>query len=72
MYKHNQTNRRQIQIAFAKVNISNAMVKKDLCPRTLTYLFPMHPFSTSWKHKKTIRFSDVFRGRERVHWEKMG
>ena len=22
----------------------------------------MHPFSTPWKDKKTIRFSDVFRG----------
>ena len=28
----------------------------------LTYLFPMHPFSTPWKHKKTLQFSDVFRG----------
>ena len=30
----------------------------------------MHPFSTPWKHQKTLRFSDVFRGRERVHWER--
>ena len=22
----------------------------------------MYPFSTSWKHQKTLRFSDVFRG----------
>ena len=22
----------------------------------------MHPFSTPWKHQKTFRFSDVFRG----------
>ena len=34
---------------------------------TLTHLFPMYPFSTSWKHQrtvrfqKTVRFSDVFR-----------
>ena len=27
----------------------------------LTHLFPMHPFSTSWKHQKTWRFP-VFRG----------
>ena len=27
----------------------------------LIHLFPMHPFSPSWKHRKTIRFSDVFR-----------
>ena len=26
----------------------------------LTYLFLMHPFSTSWNHQK--RFSDVLRG----------
>ena len=32
----------------------------------LTHLFPMHPSSTPWKHKKTLRFSDVFRGRETV------
>ena len=29
---------------------------------TLPHLFPMHPFSTPWKSKKTLRFSDVFRG----------
>ena len=23
---------------------------------------PMHTFSTTWKHQKTLRFSDVFRG----------
>ena len=28
----------------------------------LTHFFPMHPFSTPWKHQKTLRFSDVFRG----------
>ena len=28
----------------------------------LTDLFPMHPFFTPWKHQKTVRFSDVFRG----------
>ena len=27
----------------------------------LTHLFPMYPFSTPWKHKETLRFSDVFR-----------
>ena len=27
----------------------------------LTHSFPMHPFSTPWKHQKTLRFSDVFR-----------
>ena len=28
----------------------------------LIHLFPMHPFSTRWKHQKTLRFSDVFSG----------
>ena len=28
----------------------------------LTHSFPVHPFSTLWKHQKTLRFSDVFRG----------
>ena len=28
----------------------------------LTHSFPMQPLSTSWKHQKTVRFSDVFRG----------
>ena len=32
----------------------------------------MHPFSTSRKNQKTSWFSDVFGGRERVHWEKTG
>ena len=27
----------------------------------LTHSFPMHPFSTLWKHEKTLPFSDVFR-----------
>ena len=25
----------------------------------------MNPFSTSWKHQKTVRFSDVFRGQRK-------
>ena len=36
-----------------------------------THLFPMYPLSSPWKHQKTLRFFDVFRGRERVHWEQM-
>ena len=28
----------------------------------LIHSFPMHRFSTSWKHQKTVRFSDVFKG----------
>ena len=29
---------------------------------TLTFSFPMHPFSSPWKHQQTVRFSDVLRG----------
>ena len=29
---------------------------------TLTHSFPMHLFSTPWKHQKIVRFSDVSRG----------
>ena len=39
---------------------------------TLTHSFPIRPFSTPWKHQKNVRFSGVFRCRERVHWEWMG
>ena len=39
------------------------------CP--LIHSFLVHPFSTRWKHKKALRFTDVFRGRKRVHWERM-
>ena len=28
----------------------------------LTHLLPMHTFSTPWKHQKTFRYSDVFKG----------
>ena len=39
---------------------------------TLTRLFPMHPFSTPWKHQKNLWFSDFSGGKEKVHWEPMG
>ena len=56
-----------------KGRIGNKWVKKgNFHPSVLLYLssvwyiftrlFPMHPFSTSWKYKKILRFSGVFRG----------
>ena len=39
--------------------------------KSLNHSFLMQPFSTPWKHQKTLRFSSVRRGRERVHWEQM-
>ena len=34
----------------------------------ITHSFPILPFSTPWKHQKSLRFSG---GRERLHWELM-
>ena len=31
----------------------------------LTHSFPMHPFFTPRKHRKTVRFSDFFRGQRK-------
>ena len=36
--------------------------RKNYSHDCLAHLFPIHSFSTLW-------FSDLFRGRERVHWE---
>ena len=44
---------------------------KSIFKYVLTHLFPMHPFSTPWKHQKTLLFSDDFR-RFSLRWEKMG
>ena len=30
-------------------------------PSLLIHSFPVRPFSTYWKHQKTVRFSDVFK-----------
>ena len=37
----------------------------------LTHSFSMQPFSTPWKHQRTVIFSEVFRGRKKVQWERM-
>ena len=34
----------------------------DISGCKLTHLFPMHPFSTSWKHQKTVGLPDAFKG----------
>ena len=36
----------------------------------LAHSFPVHPFSTPKEHQKSLRFPDVFRGREKLHWER--
>ena len=38
----------------------------------ITHLFPMHPFSTSWK-QKTVKVFWCFLGvKKKVHWEQNG
>ena len=43
---------------------------QELVLTLLTYLFPLYPFSTPWKHQKK-GFLLFLGGRERVHWEQM-
>ena len=46
-------------------------VLRDMVPlqnskfNKLTHSFPMHPFSTPLKHRKTVRFSDVSKGKRK-------
>ena len=44
----------------------NCFRKGHSAQHCLTHSLPMRSFSTPWKHQKTERFSDIFRGRERV------
>ena len=36
--------------------------QKRVLSHYLSNSFPMHPVSTPWKHNKTLKFSDVFKG----------
>ena len=36
-------------------------ILQQLPQKTLTHLFPVHPFSSPQEHQKTVLFSDVFR-----------
>ena len=38
----------------------------------LTYLSPMHPFSTPWKHQKPYSFLMFSWGRKKMRWEQNG
>ena len=50
-------------IQFACRDVITKNTDKISCVlKLLTHLFPMNPFSTTWKHQKTLQFSDVFRG----------
>ena len=42
------------------VVLQNLIVKRKIME--LTHSFPVHFFSTPWKHQKTVKFSDVFKG----------
>ena len=53
----------QISLIIQVKNFSEKILPRRLrWSSSLTHSFPMHPFSTPWKHQKTARFSDVFRG----------
>ena len=45
-----------------------SLIIKNLLKFTLTHLFPVPPFSTPWKHQKTLQMFS----RGRVHCERMG
>ena len=49
-----------------------ALLLRFYMPWSLTHLFLMRPFSTSSKHQKTVRFSDIFRGQRKGAWETNG
>ena len=40
-------------------------MKVNLVQSILTHLLPMYFFSTPYKHQKTVKFSDVFRGQRK-------
>ena len=53
----------QINLFFIHMNSYVVHILNSLCiGSSLTHLFPMHPFSTTWKHQKILWFSDVFKG----------
>ena len=56
--------------AFSKIQ-STTDINQIILDRSLTHLFLIRPFFTPWKHQKTLRFSDVSRDRERVHYEQV-
>ena len=49
-----RSTKRNCKLLFSKIQV----IVKTLW----IYLFPMHPFSTPWKHQKTFQFPDVFGG----------
>ena len=44
------------------VSWQNMIFATDSFENIQTFLNSLHPFSTPWKHQKTLRFSDVFTG----------
>ena len=54
---HFETSQRYMYFLNLLYFVSSTMVAVTLTPS-----FLMHPFSTPWKHQKTIKFSDVVRG----------
>ena len=66
----------KLRMRILELNSRNTAVFSEVflgpCQTFLTHLLPMYPFPNPWKHQKTVRFYDVFRGRERVHLKQMG
>ena len=56
----NKFNKRQVEICVVLYNLSQLLEMHTIT--TLIRLFPIHPFSTTWNHQKTAKFSNVFRG----------
>ena len=45
----------------AECQFSDKKLNATSFSNTVTHLFPMRPFSTLWKHQRTVRLSDIFR-----------
>ena len=44
----------------APYSMSDWVLNTPLVPAKLTHLFPMHPFSTPWKHQKTGYITGIY------------
>ena len=59
-------------INFFLFSLISTFKTRLLITNNLTQFFPMHPSCTPWKHQKTLRFFDVFRGQIKGAWRTIG
>ena len=59
LFKHFQENLNELKSADPSIVPEDVNTESIV---SLAHSFPVHPFSTPWKHQKPVRFSDVFRG----------